>query len=109
MLRLSLGSVSAADQTFIHGVQIGATGIIGSPYCKDYLPLRSYIVPPGLLTPAGDNAIPVRVYSQGGDNSGGLYDSCAADAYDAGASPGQGQRGLCRGRRLLPQALPADL
>jgi len=37
MLRLSLGSVSAADQNFING----ATGNIGSPGCKDYLTLYS--------------------------------------------------------------------
>jgi beta-galactosidase len=54
-------------------------------------------VAPGLLSPAGDNVIPVCVYFQGGGYPGGLYDSCTPDirgcAYDAGASPGQRQTG----------------
>jgi hypothetical protein len=80
MLHFSLGSVSVADQTFINDVQIGATGDIGSPGCENYLKFRSNIVPPGLLKPAGDNVIAVRVYSQGVDYPGGLYNSRSRQA-----------------------------
>ena len=88
MLGLSLRSVSAADQIFINGVQFGATGYIGSPGCEDNFTFRSYVVPPGLLSPAGDNVMAVRVLSRGGGDPGSLYDSGTPDkrggAYDAG-------------------------
>jgi hypothetical protein len=53
-------------------VQVGASGDIGSTGCKDYLTIRSHVVPPGLLNPTGYNVIAVRVSSQEGDYPGGL-------------------------------------
>ncbi len=94
-LRLSLGSVSAADQIFINDVQLGATGDVGSPGCEDNFTFCSHIVPPGLLKPTGD-VIAVCVYA-GRGYPGSLHDSCAPDkrggAYDAGANREQRQTG----------------
>ncbi len=50
---------------------------------------RSLVVAPGLLNPAGDNVIAVRIYSQGEDYPGGLYDSRSSQTR---------QHELCLGR-----------
>eukprot|EP00045_Choanoeca_perplexa_P021906 m.7700 g.7700 ORF g.7700 m.7700 type:complete len:1060 (-) comp8923_c0_seq1:41-3220(-) len=104
-LRLALGTVSSADQTYINGHQIGSTGSASSPGCRDFLEYRSYLVPAGAVNITGDNVLAVVVFSQGGKLSdpanvsfpGGLYDSGAPDErsgpFDPGASPGQKQTG----------------
>eukprot|EP00051_Salpingoeca_urceolata_P020621 m.311632 g.311632 ORF g.311632 m.311632 type:complete len:1102 (-) comp19654_c1_seq4:111-3416(-) len=107
VLALSLGTVSATDETFLNGVKIGSTGSMGKPQCRDYLQFRRYMVPPGVLVAGSRNLLAVRVFSSGGPKSnptsrpGGLFDSGAPDmrtgAFDAGASPGQKAQGYSVG------------
>ena len=43
-LRLALGTVSSADQTYINGQAVGSTGSVSKPGCHDFLEYRSYLV-----------------------------------------------------------------
>jgi len=61
-LALSLGMIGWADQTFLNGTVIGATGDLEQVPDLAYQ-VRQYAIPPALLRP-GDNVIAIR--SQGG-------------------------------------------
>jgi len=106
-LTLALGTVAAADETFVNGVKIGGTGHFGKPGCTDYLTTRAYTVPSGILLSGGDNVVAVRVFSQGGLGGpgkgfpGGLVDTQNPDKrdgpFDAAGSPGGKQTGYTIG------------
>lgn len=102
-LRLALGVVSSADDTFVNGIHVGSTGSMGSgANCDDRLTYRSYPLAAGVLNGVGaDNVVAVRVWSAAGDDPAGLFDIGGGDArigaLDPGASPGQRQTGYAVG------------
>ena len=75
-LTLSLGIVAGADRTYLNGQLLGSTPaksghaaggtLAGGP--RLYITPRAYVIPPGLLHPAGGppNVLAVRVVSYGG-------------------------------------------
>ena len=79
-LVLMLGCIDDIDQVFVNGKMIGSTGEFGKRiwtknsffWDKDWLELRGYEIPKGLLNRGGKNVIAVRVFDQGG--SGGIYE-----------------------------------
>ena len=78
-LILLLGKIDDIDQTFINGKFIGSTGIwkeneIPTNFNQnnEYLELRTYFIPGGLLNSNGENVIAVRVYD--GFIDGGIYE-----------------------------------
>ncbi len=70
-LRLSLGKIDDADETWFNGHMIGATGKMPPDYAGAWDVPRSYLVPPEYVRWGGKNTIAVRVYDAGGD--GGLW------------------------------------
>jgi len=101
-LRLALGTVVSADETYINGVRVGSTGSMGKENCRDNLLYRSYNVPFSVVSSENLVVVAVKAYSPGGDQfPGGLFDSEAADArmgmFDPGASVGQKQTGYAVG------------
>lgn len=71
---LELGTVDDADQTFVNGTQVGATGGFPPTVATAWSVERKYRVPAGLLR-EGLNVIAVQVYDSGG--LGGLGSSGA--------------------------------
>ena len=94
---LSLGTISGTDVTYLNGVQIGATGRFDSPAAFDYVTLRAYAIPAGLLVAGADNVIAVRSKTIGGPGEGpadgngsfpgGLYDDPIAPISEARVGP----------------------
>ncbi|MFA6597458.1 MAG: hypothetical protein WCS69_07025 [Ignavibacteriaceae bacterium] len=74
-LVLMLGQIDDMDETFINGVWVGSIGEINRPFPEtntyDYLQLRGYFIPDGLIKPGEENTIAVRVYD--GFKEGGIY------------------------------------
>ena len=66
-----LGKVDDADETFVNGVKVGATGTAAPDYRGAYDELRRYPIPAGLLKGDGSDVVAVRVYN--GEGGGGLY------------------------------------
>ncbi|MGH7607248.1 MAG: hypothetical protein ACREME_07910, partial [Gemmatimonadales bacterium] len=60
---LELGRIDDADETFVNGTRLGATG--------DRLAYRSYSIPASALNWGGENVLAIRVTDQGG--AGGLW------------------------------------
>ena len=67
---LSLGRVDDADEVYVNGKLIGASGQFPPNYSSASSQHRVYEVPAGLLKPGRGNLIAVRVYDGGGN--GGL-------------------------------------
>jgi sialate O-acetylesterase len=75
-LVLVLGKIDDIDEAYLNGKLIGSTGSMhGNPIefnrAGEYLRLRGYYIPQGLLRPGEKNVIAVRVYD--GFNIGGIY------------------------------------
>jgi len=68
-IRLDLGPIDDADETYLNGVLIGATGDIGGDDSSRWQDPRSYRVPAGVLKEK--NLLAVRVWDRGG--LGGLH------------------------------------
>ena len=85
-LVLVLGAIDDLDQTFVNGVEVGATGDIDGKQIggDEWQVERAYPVPRGLLQ-SGPNVIAVRVYD--GIFDGGIYRGPVGlmrpEAYDA--------------------------
>jgi sialate O-acetylesterase len=78
-LILLLGQIDDIDQAFINGKFVGSTGIWYEDETptefnqnNEYLELRTYFIPEGLLNKTGENVIAVRVYD--GFRDGGIYE-----------------------------------
>jgi hypothetical protein len=76
---LLLGKIDDIDQAFINGKFVGSTGIwiegetpTEFNQNNEYLELRAYFIPYGMLNTDGENVIAVRVYD--GFRDGGIYD-----------------------------------
>ena len=69
---LSLGRVDDADEVYLNGKLIGATGQFPPYYVSAYDQARIYQVPTGSLLAGQDNVLAVRVYDGGG--VGGLVE-----------------------------------
>ena len=122
-LHVALGTVAAADDTYINGVKVGSSMPSGNSsaaaaglFCPNYGTYRQYLVPPDLLKSGSEknNVIAVRVLSRGGKRGinngtwgkdmstpGGLYDVSWGDqrvgALDPAASLGQKATGYAVG------------
>jgi len=70
-LRLALGAIDDADETYFNGVRIGATGAMPPDYRAEWQTFRRYAVPPELVRWGDRNTVAVRVYDGGGD--GGMW------------------------------------
>lgn len=68
---LELGKVDDADETYLNGVRVGATGTFPPNYQGDWNGYRRYPVPGDAVNWGGENVLAVRVYDGGGD--GGLW------------------------------------
>jgi hypothetical protein len=78
-LTLSLGRLDDADETFINGRKVGATGSMPPEYKTSYQEMRRYAVPADALnwSAGADNVLAIRVYD--GAGNGGLTDLGATD------------------------------
>ena len=70
-LALELGRVDDADETFVNGVRVGATGTVPPAYGSAWQAYRRYAVPREAIRWGRDNVVAVRVYD--GDGPGGWY------------------------------------
>jgi len=76
-LMLYLGKIDDIDQTYLNGVLIGSTGNFSknppdfNKY-NEYVRLRAYNIPSGILKSSGENILAVRVYD--GMKDGGIYE-----------------------------------
>jgi hypothetical protein len=65
-IALELGRIDDADETFLNGVKIGATGVMPPHYESAWDSWRRYAVPEGVLRWGKQNIVAVRVYDGGG-------------------------------------------
>ncbi|MFI5208685.1 MAG: hypothetical protein ACHQX4_11810, partial [Gemmatimonadales bacterium] len=65
-IALELGRIDDADETFINGVRIGATGTMPPSYESAWDSWRRYAVPDDVLRWGKQNTIAIRVYDGGG-------------------------------------------
>jgi beta-galactosidase len=71
-IRLALGQVACADETYVNGIKVGATSN-NYPHTDGCIEFRAYVVDASIL--AADNVVAVRVNSRGGNQyPGGLCD-----------------------------------
>ncbi|HKI79090.1 MAG TPA: beta galactosidase jelly roll domain-containing protein [Ignavibacteriaceae bacterium] len=76
-LMLYLGKIDDIDQAYINGILIGSTGDFSKHPVEfnrynEYLRVRAYDIPSGVLKKSGENTIAVRVYD--GFRDGGIYE-----------------------------------
>jgi hypothetical protein len=76
-LVMLLGKIDDLDETFLNGERIGRTGSFPSnklpvPAGDEWLQVRAYTIPPGLLRQNAENVLAVRVYDA--MLQGGIYD-----------------------------------
>lgn len=67
---LSFGGIDDADETFVNGVLVGATGSMPPDAATAWNTPRLYTIPAGVLRPGKVNTIAVRVHDSGG--AGGI-------------------------------------
>ena len=82
---LHLGRIDDADEVYLNGAFVGATGGMPPGYYSAYNTQREYVIPAGLLDMDGENVLAVRVYDHVGDGGivegrVGLTASSPADA-----------------------------
>ena len=70
-LRLDLGSIDDADETFFDGVRVGGTGGMPPRGRSAWQTARRYTVPSELVRPGGTSIIAVRVHDSAGN--GGIW------------------------------------
>ena len=70
-LRLDLGSIDDADETFFDGVRVGGTGGMPPRARSAWQTARRYTVPSELVRPGGTSIIAVRVHDSAGN--GGIW------------------------------------
>ena len=70
-LTLALGKIDDADETFVNGVRVGATGAMPPAYRAEWQTYRQYDVPGEAIQWGAPNVVAVRVYDGGGD--GGMW------------------------------------
>ncbi len=71
-LELRLGRIDDADETFVNGVKVGATGSMPPNASSAWQAERNYRVPAALVEPGRWAVIAVRVHDSGGN--GGIWD-----------------------------------
>ena len=69
---LHLGRIDDADEVYVNGAFVGATGGMPPAYYSAYDAIREYPIPPGVLDLSGENVITVRVYDRTGE--GGIVE-----------------------------------
>ena len=96
---LLLGPVDDADETWVNGVKVGATGGFPPAYQTAWEEERRYAIPAGLLKGDGTDVVAVRCYNGGSD--GGLYrvgtPGLRVGPFDTALSAGQGATGYTVG------------
>jgi tetratricopeptide (TPR) repeat protein len=98
---LDLGIVNEADQTFLNGCLIGATGAFPPASASAAGEPRLYPVPEGLLKPGADNVLAVRVFN--GEAKGGVQGEPTL-LIPAGAPSGGGRSSIEAAWSLYHQA-----
>lgn len=68
---LVLGPVDDADETFLNGLPVGKTGVMGDLVTTTWQRERLYVLPAAALRPGAENVLAVRVWDQRG--GGGIY------------------------------------
>jgi hypothetical protein len=78
-MTLALGHIDDADETFVNGKQVGASGTMPPNYKGAFAESRRYDVPAEVLNwePGADNVLAIRVYDFSGN--GGVTDFGPAD------------------------------
>ena len=76
-LMLYLGKIDDIDQTYLNGILIGSTGNFSKEPPEfnkhnEYLRVRTYNIPSGILKSSGENILALRVYD--GMKDGGIYE-----------------------------------
>ena len=110
---LLLGKVDDADETFVNGVKVGATGSFPPDYTTAWTETRRYVVPARLLKGDGTDLVAVRDYNGAGD--AGIYEAASPPdrhgPFDADSESGAAQGFTLGGvgwyRKTFP--LPAAL
>jgi hypothetical protein len=102
---LELGKVDDADETYLNGVKLGATGDFPPDYRGDWQSYRRYAVPPEVVNWGGENVLAVRDYDGGGP--GGFW-SVRRDAPPA-TWVANGAAGWWTVAHLNWDASPADV
>jgi len=70
---LILGKIDDADETYLNGQKIGATGRMPPRYQTAWDTVRQYKVDPKWLRAEGENVLAIRVYN--GQRQGGIYET----------------------------------
>lgn len=96
---LLLGPIDDADETWLNGIKIGATGGFPPKASSAWEDERRYPLPAGLLKGDGTDVLAVRCYN--GASDGGLYRAgtpgLRVGPFDTAASAGQGSTGFTVG------------
>ena len=96
---LLLGKIDDADQAWLNGESIGATGSFPPEYRTAYGTERRYRVPASLIRGDGSDVLAVRVFDSTGD--GGIYaagtESVRVGPFDPAASAGGDKTGYVLG------------
>ncbi|MDE0888705.1 MAG: glycoside hydrolase family 95 protein [Phycisphaerales bacterium] len=121
-LRLDLGEIDDADETFFDGVRVGSTGGMPPRSRSAWQTARRYTVPSELVRPGGTSIIAVRVHDSGGNGgiwSGaprlegpdGALDLSGAWIFETGDEPGpiKAEAGEARWKELRRAATAADI
>ena len=91
---LDMGKIDDADETYLNGHKLGATGRMPPHFQSAWQSPRRYRVDPKLLNAGGENVLAVRVYN--GAAQGGIYESPTAQSaaiegpFNAGSPAGAG-------------------
>lgn len=70
-LALEIGRIDDADETYLNGRRVGASGTMPPAYASDWQGYRRYAVPRDAVRWGQENVVAIRVYDGGGP--GGLY------------------------------------
>jgi len=121
-LRLELGSIDDADETFFDGVRLGGTGGMPPQARSAWQSVRRYTVPASLVRPGRIAIIAVRVHDSGGNGGiwggtprlegpDGALDLSGAWLFTLGDDPGpiDATAGPVRRARLEKEAAAAGL
>lgn len=105
-MRLFLGRIDDADETYVNGVPVGATGRMPPGAVSAWQADRVYEIPPGIVRPSEPVLIAVRVHDSGG--AGGIYGGRLESAGANFALPLPKRWELTPGDNQAWAAWPAD-
>ncbi len=90
---LLIGKIDDADETYVNGVKVGATGSLPPSYSSAWEAVRRYEVPARLIKGDGTDVVAIRVYN--GEADAGIYEPAHASRrsgpFDSDAEGGTSQ------------------